>query len=95
MKKIYIDSDFKCHSSNNGTLTAAETSFFDGKCSTFVEGYRFVPSGETWTRDDGEVFHGEMISPLANYEELSAAQDQYEKDMADLEEAYREGVNSI
>lgn len=95
MKKIYIDSDFKCHVADDGTMTAVETSFFDGKCSTFIEGYRFVPSGETWTRDDGEIFHGEMISPMKNYEELAAAQTQYEKDLADLEDAYREGVNSI
>lgn len=95
MKTIYIDSDFKCHVADDGALTAVETSFFDGKCSAFIEGYRFVPSGETWTRDDGEIFLGEMISPLKNYEELAAAQAQYEKDLADLEDAYREGVNSI
>lgn len=91
MKTIYIDSDFKCHLADDGTMTAIETTFFDGKCDAFIEGYRFVPSGESWTRNDGVVFHGEMVSPWKDYSELNAAQKQYEKDLADradLEKAY-------
>lgn len=95
MKKIYLDSDFECHTSDDGTMTAVDTDFFDGKCDTFIEGYRFVPSGESWTRSDGEVFQGEMIAPWRDYGQLDASQKQYEQDMADLQEAYREGVNSV
>jgi len=105
MKTIYIDSDFKCHVADDGTMTAVETGFFDGKCDTYIEGYRFVPDGETWTRSDGAVFHGEMIAPWRNYTELDGAQRAYEKQLlaelqesaiaiADLEAAYQEGVNS-
>ena len=79
MKTIYIDSDFKCHTVNDDTMTAVETDFFDGKCGAFVEGYRFVPSGENWTRSDGVVFTGEMIAPWKPYEELDAAQREYER----------------
>lgn len=92
---IYIDSDFKCHVTNNGTMTAVETPFFDGKCQEFIEGYRFVPTGESWTRSDSTVFQGEMIAPWKPYNELAAAQSQYERDRAELEAAYREGVNSV
>lgn len=60
---IYIDNDYKCHLSDDGTRRAFELPFFDSKCAEFVEGYRYVPSGETWTRADGQVFAGEMISP--------------------------------
>lgn len=91
MRTIYIDDAFKCHISDDGTMTAVETDFFDGKADSFVEGYRFVPSGESWTRSDGVVFHGEMVSPCKPYSELAAAQEQYEKDLADrveLEAAY-------
>lgn len=91
MRNIYIGCDFKCHSVNDGSMTAVETSFFDGKCDAFVEGYRFIPSGSVWTRSDGAVFTGEMIAPWKPYEELDAAQKQYEKDLADraeLEAAY-------
>lgn len=95
MKTIYIDSDFICHITNDGTMTAVETYAFDGKCDSFIEGYRFVPAGECWTRADGVVFHGEMVAPWKPYSELAAAQTQYERDRADLEAAYREGVNSI
>lgn len=88
MRTIYIDSDYKCHVAGDGTMTAVETDFFDGKCDAFVEGYRFVPEGESWTRSDGEVFHGEMIAPWKPYDELDAAQREYEKErLADMENA--------
>ena len=88
MKTIYIDTEFKCHITNDGTLTAVETDFFDGKCDAFIEGYRLVPEGESWTREDGEVFTGEMISPWVSFEELDAAQREYERAMlADAENA--------
>ena len=64
MKTIYIDSDFKCHVTDDDAMTNLETDAFDGKCDAFIEGYRFVPAGAVWTRSDGAVFHGEMIAPL-------------------------------
>ena len=78
--KIYIDNDYKCHVTDDGTMTAVETEFFNGKCDEFIEGYRFVPSGESWTRADGEVFAGEMIAPWKDYSELDAAQREYERE---------------
>lgn len=81
MRTIYIDSDFKCHVTDDGTMTAVETAFFDGKCDAFIEGYRFVPNGETWTRSDGAVFKGEMISAWKPYNELDAAQREYERQL--------------
>ena len=95
MRTIYIDSDFKCHVTDDGTLTAVGTDSFDGKCETFIEGYRFVPAGEVWTRPDGVIFTGEMIAPHTNYSILVAAQAQYEADTAQLSAAYQEGVNSV
>lgn len=79
MRTIYIDSDFKCHVVNDGTMTSVETDFFDGKCNSFIEGYRLVPNGKTWTRDDGEIFDGEMICPFNDYSELEEAQKLYEE----------------
>ena len=79
MKTIYIDSEYKCHIANDGTMTAIETDFFDGKCDAYIEGYRFIPSGESWTRPDGVVFHGEMISPWKDYLFLETAQKLYEE----------------
>ena len=81
MKTIYIDSDFKCHVSDDGTMTVVETDFFDGKCDAMVEGYRFVPAGQSWTRSDGAVFRGEMIAPWKPWEELDAAQRAYEREL--------------
>ena len=79
---IFLDKDFKCNTSDpDGTLTAVETDFFDGKCAAYIEGYRFVPAGETWTRPDGTVFAGEMISPWRDWLELDAAQREYEREL--------------
>ena len=81
MKTIYIDSDFKCHVTDDGTLKSVETDFFDGCCETYIEGFRFVPNGESWVRSDGVVFVGEMISPWKNFAELDKAQRAYEKQL--------------
>lgn len=105
MRTIYLGTDFKCNTSNDGTMTAYETDFFDDKCDEFIEGYRFIPSGESWTREDGKVFRGEMIAPWRDYSELDAAQREYERRLlkelrensipvAELEAAYQEGVHS-
>lgn len=97
MRTIYIDSDYRCHVTNDGTMNAVETDFFDGKCDTFVEGYCYD------TRN-GYV----QIYPVKPFSELDAAQREYERKLLEeyeaalaesvplsaLEEAYREGVNS-
>lgn len=80
MKTIYLDSDFRCHLTDDGTMTAVETDVFDGKCDTYIEGYRFVPSGSTWTRYDGVEFHGEMVSPATDWQELDEVQAVYERE---------------
>lgn len=85
---IYVDADFKCHISNpEGVLTAVETDVFNGKCQTYIEGYRFVPSGRTWIRPDGTTFSGEMIAPWKDWKKLDDAQQKYvqEQRIAELE----------
>lgn len=84
--RIYIDSDFKCHTSNDGTMREVETSAFDGKCPEYIEGYRFVPAGETWVRSDGAVFHGEMVSPWKPYADIAAIQNAVDRNSAEWEE---------
>ena len=81
MRTIYIDSEFKCHTTNDDTMIPVETDFFDGKCDAFIEGYRFVPAGERWTREDGEIFEGEMISPWKDYVDLIMVQREYERQL--------------
>lgn len=85
---VYIDSNYCCHVENDGTMTAVETNAFDGKCNTYIEGYRYVPEGETWVRSDGVEFHGLMISPIVGYELLAQAQYEEElKQMTDMQNA--------
>lgn len=85
--KIYIDNDCRCHTSNDGTMREFDVPDFDGKCAAYIEGYRYVPEGETWTRSDGEVFTGEMISPAVDSRILEAFQKQYEAMLPELEDA--------
>ena len=72
--KIYIDNEYKCHVSNDGNMREFDLPFFDGKCAAFIEGYRYVPSGERWTRGDGQTFTGEMIAPCRDYSQISEIQ---------------------
>ncbi len=77
MKTIYIDLDYKCHVTNDGTMTAIETDFFNDKCDAVVEGYCYDTS-------KGYV----QIYPWKPDNELDAAQRAYERQqMADMENA--------
>lgn len=75
---VYIDNDYKCHLFNDGSMTAVEVDFFDDKCESFIEGYRYIPDGKEWVREDGITFKGEMITPWKNYSELDEEQFSYE-----------------
>ena len=78
---IYIDSEYRCHASNlDGIFRKVQTDCFSGQCETFIGGYRFVPAGESWTREDGVIFTGEMIAPWKDWHELDSAQRAYERE---------------
>ena len=77
---IYIDSDCKCYTTPANDRRQFETDFFDGKCAAYIEGYRYIPEGETWEREDGIVFHGFAIIPWKDWRELDEAQRDYERE---------------
>ena len=77
--KLYLDADFRCHLSGGAGMTEIDTELFDGKCPAYIEGYRYVPPGERWVREDGVAFRGEMIAPWKDWEELDDAQRDYER----------------
>lgn len=91
---IYIDRDFKCYAESAAGRTAVETGAFAGKCRQYIEGYRFVPSGQSWTREDGQVFRGEMIAPWRDYAILAEFQALYEEEQARQAEA-QEALNIL
>lgn len=76
---IYVDNEFRCYTENAEGRTPIETEYFNGKCKRFIEGYRYVPEGRTWIRDDGESFHGEMISCHEDIDFLREIQSVYEE----------------
>lgn len=73
---IYIDSNYKCYTSAADGRRAIETNDFNGKCPEWIESYRFVPEGETWMREDGEVFTN-MAAPWKDLSEAYVAQAAY------------------
>ena len=73
---IYIDNDYKCYVSAADGRRAVETDEFNGKCAEWIESFRLVPAGETWTRGDGEVFTN-MVSPWKDLGKAYAAQTAY------------------
>lgn len=76
--KVYINNDYRCYVTNNGTMREVEVPDFDGKCPAYIEGTRYIPPGETWTRSDGVVFTGEMTAPCIDSRIRKAYQAQYE-----------------
>lgn len=72
---IYVDSENHCHPYDDGTMTAVETDFFDGKCDAFIEGY-------TYEVDDVGI----TIYPHMPYNILKAYQIQYEADQSEMED---------
>ena len=88
---VYLDVEWKCHISGDDTMISVETAAFDGKCDAYIEGYRFVPSGKTWVREDGMEFAGEMIAPWKPWQVLEEAQREYERQLvAEYEAALQE-----
>ncbi|MBR5873287.1 MAG: hypothetical protein IKY90_00960 [Oscillospiraceae bacterium] len=80
MKTIYLNANFECSVSKKAdTVQSIETDYFDGKCNAFIEGYRFIPAGQQWTRKDGVVFEGEMIAPFKDSTQLEMVQSLYEQ----------------
>lgn len=96
---IYIDNDYKCYVSAADGRRAVETDAFNGKCPEWIESFRFVPEGETWTREDGDVFTN-MVAPWKELREAYIAQEayvsvqnaQYENALSEIEAAL--GVTS-
>lgn len=103
MKTIFLDSDFWCYLYDDGTRQTVETDAFDGKCAAYIEGYRYIPAGQSWTRPDGVTFQGEMISPATDWQTLDDAQRAYEREQhqtlttenADLLEAMAAMVDEV
>ena len=78
--KIYIDSDYKCHATPADGLTAVQPDFFDGNAPGYIEGYRFIPAGHSWTGEDGTVYRGEAAFPVTDWEALDKIQRVYERE---------------
>ena len=102
---FYLDTDFKLHTTQIENTTPVELTIFDGKCTEYIEGHRYVPEGSVWVREDGEKFFGPMCVAWKPYSELDAAQREYERQLiADMQEAlaetdaaeaaYKEGVQN-
>lgn len=95
-KTIYLDTEFMCHTENDGTfelLTTVETNRFDNYCKEYIECHRLIPKGYSWTRDDGTVFTGgEMIFPCKDYKDLLIIQHNADKKTLSI---YKEALTTV
>lgn len=68
--KIYvdIDNDFKCYTSNAGTMVAINLEFFDGKCKAFIEGFRCIPATDASGNEIYTVFAWREFSLLEEFQ---------------------------
>lgn len=95
MRTIYRNDEFVCFTENDGTLKEIAVDCFDGKCREYINGHRYLKPGESWEREDGKVFTGEMLCPLRDLSLLNEFQEQYDRMMQEATSAYWEGVNSV
>lgn len=65
---VYVDKNYKCHASSDGTMREVNSDFFNDKCPTFIDGYCY---------DDSKGYP--HIYPYKPFNELYAAQRVYEK----------------
>lgn len=77
---IYIDKDFRCFAEPGEGMEAVQTDFFDGKAPGYIDGYRFIPAGHSWTGEDGTVYRGEAAFPVTDWETLDKIQRVYERE---------------
>ena len=84
--KIYIDSNFHCHTTNpDGVFREVEDSFFDNKCTAFIEGYCY---------DDRNGYV--QIYPWKDHNQLEAAQREYGRSqIEEYESALSEIENAL
>ena len=88
MRVVYIDSEFKVHTTNADGRTAIETDAFDSMNDRLIECHIFVPSGQSYTKPNGKTVYGEFIQPFVSEKELDNAQREYEREkLADAENA--------
>ncbi len=70
MSIVYYDSEYHCHTTDpDGVFRKVETSFFDGKCDEFIEGFCYDTS-------NGYV----QVYPWKPIDALAVAQREYERE---------------
>lgn len=84
--KIYLDSEFMCHTSNDGVMLEVDApQNFEGLCTNVIECMCYIPDGMQHVKSDGEVIHGAFIQCVGD---ADSAQREYERQkLADAENA--------
>lgn len=75
---VYLDSEYRCHLSPGSGWQEVELDSFEGKCREYIEGYCYIPYGQTYIKKDGTVLYGEMLFPWQDINYLNDLQFKYE-----------------
>lgn len=79
--KFYIDEEYRCHMADDGAMREVEDSCFDGKCDEYIEGFCYIPGGESGLID-GMEYAGRMLCALGDYAKMELAQARFELEQA-------------
>ena len=88
--KVYLDSNYVCHLTNDGTMREIESEYLDGLAPTVIEKTRFIPENETWVRPDGVSVFGLVKETIESIDGIENTQEQYRADleqMSDMQNA--------
>ena len=61
MKTIFLDSEYMCHLTNDGTRMEVQTEVLDHLCDNAIELMRYIPEGKTWVHPKGFTVYGEFV----------------------------------
>ena len=74
---FFIDKENKCHVTDDGTMRECEDARFDNKCKEYIEGFYYIPAGETAVIN-GVEYTGRVLCAFKPFTELAYAQTLYD-----------------
>lgn len=107
---LWIDDNFRAHTESGAGRTEITTDIFDDMPPVVAKCYIYVPAGQSYTKPNGNTVVGEFVQLAVPEKELDDTQRAYEREqyqtlaaenatltanLAALDEAYQEGVDSL
>lgn len=92
--KVYVDLEYSCFAQKSEGLREVESDFFDGKCNTLIECFKFVPAGESYTDEHGLLHSGAIWNYKPITSSIERIQAAYEHEQLEVVTADRDDLLS-